>query len=489
MIQKIKSAVQIAAIFCAIWGVGLPHAHAIQITANPADSSVVDTLNKRAFTNRLKNSELSLIGAKQALALAKQLHYTKGEAEAYRMMGLATYYLFETEKSISYYLKSLQLFVASKNKVGQAKVLNNIGGLYSQTDYKRAMEYYNKALKLATPLKDTGLLANLYLNIGTIHLRTKRHVQALDDYIKAEKMFSAVGDKTGIVHSLQNCGKIFLDRSMFDQAENFLVKAYKLAKEEDLSESIASINLSLASIYIAKKNYTAAEKYLMEGMRLANETNDEKMVNDFNHTYYELEAKRKNYGNALHFLQLVYKQDSVNFRKNETAKIDLIVDQSQKNEVIRKNELYRVKQEKKNIILVFTLIITALLLFLLFLLIRSVRQKNRDNEELLYLNEEINSQKNQLLVINKHLKGLVNEKSKLDKINAIKINELSTHLPHDVRGPLSTLKAIIELDDEKMISHKELVRNLKICVEVLEIKIKRINDLLLNPKAKPFYDD
>jgi hypothetical protein len=489
MIQKIKSAVQIVAIFCAMWGVGLPHAHAIQITTNPADSSLVDTLNKRAFSSRLKNSKLSLVEAKKALALAKQLHYTKGEAEAYRMMGLATYYLFETEKSISYYLKALQLFETSKNKVGQAKVLNNIGGLYSQTDYTKASVYFNRALKLALSLRDTGMLANIYLNMGNINVRTKRHVQALDDYIKAEKMFSAVGDKTGVVHSLQNCGKIFLDRSMFDQAENFLVKAYTLAKEEGLSESIASINLSLASIHIAKKNYNAAEKYLAEGMRLANETQDEKMVNDFNHTYYELEAKRKNYGNALHFLQLVYKQDSVNYRKNETAKIDLIVDQSHKNELIRKNELYRVKQEKKNIISVFSLIITALLLFLIFILVRSVRQKNSDNEELLYLNEEINSQKNQLLIINKHLKGLVNEKSKHDKINAIKINELSTHLPHDVRGPLSTLKAIIDLDDEKMISHKELVRNLKICVKVLEIKIKRINDLLANPKAKPFYGD
>lgn len=113
----------------------------------------------------------------------------------------------------------------------------------------------------------------------------------------------------------------------------------------------------------------------MEGMRLANETKDEKMVNDFNHTYYELEAKRKNYGNALHFLQLVYKQDSVNFRKTETAKIDLIVDQSHKNELIRKNELYRVRQEKKNIILVLSLVITGLLFILIILLVRSVRQK------------------------------------------------------------------------------------------------------------------
>jgi tetratricopeptide (TPR) repeat protein len=269
MIQKIKSAVQIAAIFCAIWGIGLPHAYAIQSTTNPADSSLVDSLNKRAFNSRLKNSKLSLVGAKQALALAKQLHYIKGEAEAYRMMGLASYYLFETEKSIGYYLKALQLFESTKNKVGQAKVLNNIGGLYSQTDYKKAMVYYNKALKIASPLRDTGILANIYLNMGTIHLRTKRHVEALDDYIKAEKMFSAVGDKTGVVHSLQNCGKIFLDRSMFDQAENFLVKAYKLAKEEGLSESIASINLSLASIYIAKKNYNTAEKYLKEGMEVS----------------------------------------------------------------------------------------------------------------------------------------------------------------------------------------------------------------------------
>ncbi len=122
MIQKIKSAVQIVAIFCAMWGVRLPHAHAIQITSNPADSSLVDTLNKRAFSSRLKNSKLSLVEAKKALALAKQLHYTKGEAEAYRMMGLATYYIFETEKSISYYLKALQLFETSKNKVGQAYI-------------------------------------------------------------------------------------------------------------------------------------------------------------------------------------------------------------------------------------------------------------------------------------------------------------------------------------------------------------------------------
>jgi heme/copper-type cytochrome/quinol oxidase subunit 2 len=56
--------------------------------------------------------------------------------------------------------------------------------------------------------------------------------------------------------------------------------------------------------------------------------------------------------------------------------------------------LYRVKQEKKNIILVFSLIITGLLFILIVLLVRNVRQKNRDNEELLCLNEEIHSQKN-----------------------------------------------------------------------------------------------
>jgi len=71
MIQKIKSAVQIVAIFCAMWGVRLPHAHAIQITSNPADSSLVDTLNKRAFSSRLKNSKLSLVEAKKSIGLGE----------------------------------------------------------------------------------------------------------------------------------------------------------------------------------------------------------------------------------------------------------------------------------------------------------------------------------------------------------------------------------------------------------------------------------
>lgn len=490
MIRKIKLAVQIAAIACLLIGVDLTKMHAATPEKQDhTDSIWVNTLNSRAYNNRLKDSKLSLRQATEAAALAKEIGYSNGEAEAYRIAGLANYYLFETEKSIDSYLKALHIFTDGKNKAGQAKVLNNIGTLYYQTDYKRAANYFNRALNLAIPLRDTSLLANIYLNKGNIYLRTKQHVQALDNYLQAEKLFSAVGNKTGIGHCLQNIGKIYLDRGLYKQAEDFLQKAYKKAKAEDLSESIASINLSLSSVYIAQKNYAAAEKHLKEGLVLANETHDEKLINDFNHSYYELETKRKNFGNALHFLRLVYKQDSVNYRKNETAKIDLIVDQAHKKEVIRKNELYRVKQKNKNIILISSFVITGLLVILIVLLIRNIRQKNRDNEELLSLNKEINSQKNHLLIINKHLEGLANEKSKDNEVNAFKINELSAHLPHDTRGPISTLKQIIQLDKEKSISHKDLVKTLKICVEVLEIKIKRINDLVANPKAKNFYDD
>ncbi|MFM6954548.1 MAG: tetratricopeptide repeat protein, partial [Sphingobacteriaceae bacterium] len=319
--------------------------------------------------------------------------------------------------------------------------------------------------------------------------RTKHHANALDNYIKAEKLYSAIGNQAGIVHSLQNCGKIFLDRSMFEQAEDFLKKAYLRAKKEGLKESIASINLNLSSIYIAKSDYKKAEKYLNEGILLARETHDEKMINDFNHTSYELEAKRKNFGKALHFLQLVYKQDSVNYRKNETVKIDLIVDQAHKKEVIRQNELYRARQEKRNIILWFSLIVIGLFIIILLILGRSIRQKNKGNEKLVHLNKEITIQRNHLDLINQHLKGLLKEKVKDDSINTFKVNELNTHLSQDVRGPISTLKAIIELDDEKLISHKELVQKLKICVDILEIKLKRINKLLTNPKAEGFYDE
>ncbi|MFM6954304.1 MAG: tetratricopeptide repeat protein, partial [Sphingobacteriaceae bacterium] len=195
-------------------GIKPPHAHAVQTVANGADSSVVDSLNNRAFSNRLKNPELSLAGAKKALYLAVKTHYSKGAAEAYRMLGLAEYYLFETEKSIGYYLKALGIYVATKNKAGQAKVLNNIGTLYYQTDYTKAATYFNRALKLTVPLRDTEMLANIYLNMGNINVRTKHHANALDNYIKAEKLYSAIGNQAGIVHSLQNCGKIFLDRSM-----------------------------------------------------------------------------------------------------------------------------------------------------------------------------------------------------------------------------------------------------------------------------------
>ena len=81
------------------------------------DSNAVIKLNKKGFESRLNNPELSLTYAQEALALAIELNYRNGEAEAYRTMGIAKYYLNETGNAINNYLSALAIFKGEGNKI------------------------------------------------------------------------------------------------------------------------------------------------------------------------------------------------------------------------------------------------------------------------------------------------------------------------------------------------------------------------------------
>ena len=109
------------------------------------DSNTVIKLNKEGYESRLNDPKQSLQLAEQALKMAKSISYTNGEAEAYRIRGIAKYYLSQTEAAVADYLLALELFKNKHNRLGEAKVLNNIGNLYLGADYDKALEYFTSS--------------------------------------------------------------------------------------------------------------------------------------------------------------------------------------------------------------------------------------------------------------------------------------------------------------------------------------------------------
>jgi hypothetical protein len=294
-------------------------------------------------------------------------------------------------------------------------------------------------------------------------------------------MFIKLNNKVGLIQNQQNLGLVYFNLNKLDLAEKYLTDARKDAQTNGLYNSIASIDLTLSTIYITQKRFEEAEKTINEGLKLARLVKDSKLEYDYLLTSYELENTRKNYQSALYFLQQVYKKDSITYKSNTSDKINLLEAQHKQLEKQKENELTIAKQKNTKLLLWASSAIAIMAFFVIFLLIKIVRKSAHNNKELSRLNLEISKQKDDLDKINQNLEEVIEDRTKDLKIKNKKLSEYSSHLSHQIRSPVATLKGLMLLEKDDLIEQEELVDQISKCIYDLDDKIMNINENLNNP--------
>jgi tetratricopeptide (TPR) repeat protein len=425
--------------------------------------------------------------ANKALAMAEKIGYTKGIGEAYRVIGIGYYYLNQSKRAIDFYLKSLSYFKKAKDIKSEAKVYNNIGNLYLDNNFTSALEFFQKSLFIAQKLSDQQLIGALYLNIGNVYNRKKNFYQALNYYDKGNAIFITLNDSTNLIHVLQNRGVVYYSLHQYDIAEKLLLAANAAAKKHDLNKTVASTNLTLASLYIAQSRFNDAEKTVEEGQAYALAVKDEKITSDYNFTIYQLETKRKNYERALHYLQGIHYQDSLAHSNNESTQINIIQEQYKQQAEQRKTELLVISQQNERIKFWSVTVAAGLLLIVIALLVSNVKRKTVTNTKLTELNEEVSRQKDNLDRINHHLEEIIDERTKDLQIKNRKLSDYSSYLSHQIRGPIATLRGLMNLEKEKLVDEKECINMMDKCVSDIDQKIIEMSEMLNDTNKAAVY--
>ncbi|TKB95543.1 tetratricopeptide repeat protein [Pedobacter cryophilus] len=446
-----------------------------------SDTNTVNELNKLGYNNRLTDPEQTIITAKKAIKIAADINYNNGLAESNRVLGIGYYYLNQRDTALNYYLTALNLFKKNANQLGEAKVSNNIGNLWLDIDYDKALNYFENTLKIAQKYNIKELIAGSYLNIGNTFSRKKNYNFALSNYEKSSQIFNEINNPVGITQSLQNRGVIYFSLNQFNEAEKLLLEANKKAKEFELNGSVASINLTLTSIYIARGAFDKAEEFLKEGVAFSKLVNDEKRLYDYTFTSYELEFKRKNYQKAISYLKEVHEQDSVNFKRNIASNINLIQETLKQQQQQKENELTIANQRNANTLFIASAIVAILSFFVIFLLIRINKKSSESNKALTSLNQEVSFQKDNVDRINQKLEEIITERTKDLIYKNQKLSEYSSHLSHQIRGPVATLKGLVMLILGNMVESKDVIPQIKKCVDEIDDQIMDINQALHDP--------
>ena len=139
----------------------------VQTYAKVHDSVKVRAYLDIAASIQNKDYPNCLLLCEKVIALSQQQQNKHTEAEAYLLKGLTNYFAGEYDQTLSYYLKSIQLYESVQDWEGQAKVYNELGFFYrKQQDDAACIRSFDKAFEFANNLQNKDLVKLLYSNFN-----------------------------------------------------------------------------------------------------------------------------------------------------------------------------------------------------------------------------------------------------------------------------------------------------------------------------------
>jgi len=175
----------------------------------------------------------------KAIALAGQLHWEKGLADAHYFLGF---------------------------------------NYYNKSNYPDALEALFSALKSYEILANDQGTANTTRKIGTIYRDQKNYSKALDCYFKALQTFEKTGNKLGIAKCYSNIGEIYGFENKFTDAIDFDKKAIAIDEELGYKNGLVITYLRIGGAYLGNKNYNEALKNNLIALNIATDNFDKNVI-------------------------------------------------------------------------------------------------------------------------------------------------------------------------------------------------------------------
>ncbi len=268
--------------------------------------------------NQFAQSEEKLL---EGLALSRSLRLERTEIEILNWLGVMHYYQGHLDRAKQYFGQVLTRAQASEHLAIRANALSNLGLIarrFGQT--VQAMNYYFQALDNYEQRNEVSHQAITLSNIGGLYYRMPRYDKALEYYERAKAIHISQDNDQGLSNCLLNIGIVLNYLGRFDEARKSLLES--LAIRHRLRDPVRIFNAHLSMVYleINAKDFAAAERYLDEGRKLLASLPETAHVETFYQTEAEYHLATGQYAQALAsaFKAREYFKDVVNeIQKNE----------------------------------------------------------------------------------------------------------------------------------------------------------------------------
>ena len=384
------------------------------------DSVTVNILNEKAFANHLTIPDQSLVWAYDALALAKEIGYVKGEAQAMRQIGVVCWTQANYALALKYFIEGLKLAEQLNDQQIIADITGNMGLVYHALgDEREALQYHERALALQKILNNTTRISVTLNNLGDVYRATKDYEKAIACYREAYRLRKETGHAPGMATNIRNIGNVFEAQGQLKEALREYMESMRMSDSLSDKRGMSQCRYSIASVYFKLHDYTQAKRFANNSLSIAAEANFRSFMRDNYLLLSQIDEAMGSLSSSLNnFRKFTSYKDSVlnlqvaseisSYRLDyETEKQRVQIDLLKKEKEIQDAEL-----AKKNSQLILSAIILAMVIALGVILWRSFKkqktlnqQLHQKNSEIEDQNHEISAQRDELIALNEEIRA------------------------------------------------------------------------------------
>lgn len=382
----------------------------------------------------------------QAYFLSKKFNYIRGKGWYYYLEGIDLTYQNKFFPALNAEAIAIDLGHQAKDHELVSRAYNTIGVNHLRLeDDESAMKAFNTALRFIGNTSDQSFKPALLLNIGKIYSKDKKYPEALAKFGQSLKLYLSLGNKSGAALTYLQIGRVYFALGDYGQAIVNGNLSLSFASQVNLTRTVINALILLGSSHTNLNNLRQARNYLEESAAL---TVFDKMEDEKLRMYYGFAALSEREGNYKE--AFLYKKKSSQlhdslFNLNRSNLRIEFQEKFQTQQKARENKLLRSKQlamhdkiKQRNQILYLTFGVLIGFVIFSFILFWGNRHIKRSNYILTIRKDQIQEQKEHV-----------------EQSNQIK-DKLFSLIAHDLRSPFASMKSMMDMYDEGIISKEDL---------------------------------
>ncbi|ALW85796.1 hypothetical protein AUC43_12255 [Hymenobacter sedentarius] len=420
-----------------------------QLTAAPPDTNRVILLTQLAYELAEFDPVTSARRARQALQLAQELGYVRGECQAYVWLGVGLRNTGDFPGAQLLLLRGLHLAETLGDQATIATVYNAMGRLKSeQHNYRPALGFYLRAKNIAQNTRKLTLLTRVTGNIGEAYFRLGVLDSAKTYLIEGYRLDMQQHDRVSEAGDLYALGVLAARQGQPEQARDYYRRSLRLA--HIVTYLVSPVFLGMAELAQSAGQPDSVLYYghraLAAGLAYHTPASVLAASNYLSRAY----AARRDSAAAFRYLALANATRDSLYSQAKTIQMQTLdFSERQRLKDLADQQAQATARQRQNLLL------AALLCAVpgLVLLWRHNRLQRRSNEQLLQLNEAVTQQKLELQgqhdQLDSSLTSLRAAQTQLiQKEKMASLGELTAGIAHEIQNPLNFVNNFSEVSSE-----------------------------------------